>query len=121
MKILTQIGIVLGICFLGEIISSVLPFTFPSSVISMIILFIFLITKILKTEHIKEKSDFLLKNMAFFFIPAGVGIMSNFEFIKNSIFQILIICLITTVLTFASTAFTVKAVLKFQEKRRGNL
>lgn len=118
MKILTQIGIVLGICFLGEIVSSILPFAFPSSVISMIILFILLITKIIKTDHIREKSDFLLKNMAFFFIPAGVGIMSNFEFIKDSVVQILLICLITTILTFAATAFTVQAVLKLQEKRK---
>lgn len=118
MKILTQIGIVLGICFLGEIVASILPFAFPSSVISMIILFILLITKIIKTDHIREKSDFLLKNMAFFFIPAGVGIMSNFEFIKDSVVQILLICLITTILTFAATAFTVQAVLKLQEKRK---
>lgn len=121
MKILTQIGIVLGICFLGEMIASALPFSFPSSVISMIILFILLITKVIKTEHIKEKSDFLLKNMAFFFIPAGVGIMSNFEFIKSSIVQILIICLITTILTFVATSFTVQAVLKLQRKIRGNV
>ena len=41
MKIILQIGIVLGICFLGEGLEMLLPFPFPASVISMILLFVF--------------------------------------------------------------------------------
>ena len=75
MKIILQIGLVLGICLLGEGVSLLLPIPFPGSVLAMIFLFILLLSGLLRPEHIKEKSDFLLKNMAFFFIPAGVGIM----------------------------------------------
>lgn len=49
--------------------------------------------------------------MAFFFIPAGVTIMENYEFLKGSILQLLIICVVTMILTFAATAYTVKAVI----------
>lgn len=44
----------------------------------MILLFILLCVHILKVDHIREKSDFLLENMAFFFIPAGVSIINLF-------------------------------------------
>ena len=67
MSILNQIAIIFGISLLGEIAAYILPFTFPSQIIALIILFVLLITGVLKIEHIKEKSDFLLKNMAFFF------------------------------------------------------
>ena len=75
MKIILQIGLVLGICLLGEALSLVLPIPFPGSVIAMIFLFLLLLSGRLRPEHIREKSDFLLQNMAFFFIPAGVGIL----------------------------------------------
>lgn len=118
MKIITQIGIVFMICLMGEGIAKILPIPFPASVISMILLFILLLGKILKPDHVKEKSDFLLRNMAFFFIPAGVNIMDNYELLKGSIVQLLIICLVTLILTFAATAYTVKFVMKLQNKRR---
>lgn len=116
MVIITQIGIIFLICLIAQLIASILPIPFPSSVIGMILLLVLLLLKILKPEHIENKIDFLLKNMAFFFIPAGVNIMNNYDFIKGSILPLLIICLITTVLTFITTAWTVKFIINFQLK-----
>ena len=116
MKIIVQIGIVFAICLLGEFISGLLPIPFPASVISMILLFLCLITKMLKEEHIKQKVDFLLKNMAFFFIPAGVGIINQFEAIRICVIPFLLICFFTTILTFAATAGTVTLVMDLQKK-----
>ena len=77
MNILMQTAVLLLICFAGEGISLALPFAFPSSVISMILLFILLATKIVKLKQIEEVTGFLTKNMAFFFLPAGVEILEN--------------------------------------------
>ena len=118
MKIILQIGIILGICFLGEAIELILPFPFPASVIGMILLFVLLCTGCLKQEHVKEKSDFLLQNMAFFFIPAGVGILSHYDALKDSILPLFAVCLLTTIITFAVTAFTVKGIIRLQKAKR---
>ena len=85
MKILTQLAIVFGICLVGECISAILPFTFPSSVIGMIILFLLMLVKIIKERHIKDVSQFMLKNMAFFFIPVAVSIMDNITYLQGHI------------------------------------
>jgi holin-like protein len=50
------------------------------SITGMLLLLIFLFTGILKQEQIAETADFLLNHMAFFFIPAGVGIMVRINF-----------------------------------------
>ena len=105
MKILTQLAIVFGICLVGECISAILPFTFPSSVIGMIILFLLMLVKIIKERHIKDVSQFMLKNMAFFFIPVAVSIM-----------VFLLICIVATLLTFIATSYAVIGVMKLQEK-----
>ncbi len=115
-KLLVQIGIVFGICLLGEWIASLLPFVFPSSVISMILLFLLLLIGLLKVEHIREKTDFLLKNMAFFFIPSGVALMEQTELLKGKILPLLLICLLTTIITFAVSAFTIRLVMKWQNR-----
>ena len=88
MKIIKQIGIVFCVCWVSLAIEKLLPFTFPASVIGMILLLVCLLTGILKMEHIQEKADFLLENMAFFFIPAGVSIINYFDVLKNSVIQL---------------------------------
>ena len=118
MKLILQIGVVFLICLLGEGIAGVLPIPFPSSVISMLLLFLLLLLRILRPEHIRQKTDFLLKNMAFFFIPAGVGILKQFSYIQGSLLPLLVICAASTILTFAATAFTVKGVSALQRRLR---
>ena len=78
MKIIKQTGIIFTVCWVSVAVEKVLPFTFPASVIGMILLFLCLVTGVLKLEHIQEKADFLLSNMSFFFIPAGVSVINYF-------------------------------------------
>ena len=89
---------------------------FPSSVISMILLFLLLLSGLLKVEHIREKGDFLLKNMAFFFIPSGVALIEQMDVLKGKILPLLAICLITTILTFMVSAFTIRLVTAWQKR-----
>ena len=66
MKILTQLAIVFGICLVGEYISAILPFTFPfQRNWNDYIIFLLMLVKIIKERHIKDVSQFMLKNMAF--------------------------------------------------------
>ena len=116
MKIIYQIGIIFALCWVSEIIEAFLPFAFPASVVGMILLFILLAFRVLKVEHIREKSDFLLSNMAFFFIPAGVSIINYFDVLKGNVGKLLLICFLTTILTFAATAWTVRGVLRLQNR-----
>ena len=115
MKIIKQIGIIFAVCWLSQVIEKILPFAFPASVIGMALLLVCLITGLLKIEHIQEKADFLLENMAFFFIPAGVSIINYFDVLQSSVVQLVIICVVSTVITFAVTAWSVKLTLRLMK------
>lgn len=121
MKIITQVGIIFGVCWAAQIVEQALPFAFPASVIGMILMFLLLAFRVLKVDHIREKSDFLLGNMAFFFIPAGVSIINYFDVLKNWVFQLIFICIVTTVITFVVTAYSMRFVMylmaRFSEKK----
>lgn len=112
MKILKQIAVVFAICLVGEIIAQMIPVDFPASVLSMVLLLVLFLFKIIKVDHIQEKADFLLGNMAFFFIPAGVSIMDNYQYLADSIIPFILVCFISMIVTFVVTAYSVTFVMK---------
>lgn len=118
MKIIKQFGIIFSICWISVVLEKFIPFPIPATVIGLILLFVCLLTGILKIEHIKEKSDFLLGNMAFFFVPAGVGIINYFDLLKDSWVMLLVICVVSTIITFAATAYSIKLTLYLMNRRK---
>ena len=120
MKIIRQVGIIFAVCWISEVVERFLPFSFPASVIGMLLLFFCLVTGILKVEHVQEKADFLLENMAFFFVPAGVSIINYFDVLKDTWVQLVIICVLSTVITFAVTAWSVKLAIRLMERGGNN-
>ena len=111
MKILCQVGILFAVCWVSQLVETLLPISFPASVLGMVLLFLLLCTKRLRVEHIREKSDFLLANMAFFFVPAGVSILEYVDLLRSSVVQMVVICTVSAVVTFAAAAYIVKLTL----------
>ena len=56
--------------------------------------------------------------MAFFFIPAGVSIINYFGILKHSAVQIVIICIISTIITFTVTAYSVMLTVRWMNRRK---
>ena len=108
LRIFTQLTVLIGICLAGEIIAQFIPIPFPAGVVSMVLLLILLFTGLIKLRHISDAGDFLLKNMAFFFIPAGVSIIEHIPTLKPIIIPFLAICLISTFITFTVTFLSVR-------------
>ena len=117
MNILLQIGIVLGICLVGEAISSILPFILPGNIIGMILIFILLLVRVMKVDHIRQKAQFLKQNMAFFLVPASVSIIKHMDLLKKILIPLLVISMVSTILTFLTTAFAVNLTMKLTQKK----
>lgn len=64
----------------------------PGNVLGMVILFVLLLTGVIKLKWVEEAASFLIKHLAFFFIPIAVGLM-NFGplIIQNGISLIIVI------------------------------
>ncbi len=101
---LTQISILLLFWLVGEIISYYLISSIPGSIIGMILLTLALEFKIIKLHQVENTSNFLIKNMAFFFIPPGVGVMVNLNLIYNNWITITLATIGSTILVLITTA-----------------
>lgn len=122
MKILKQICLILGICLLGEMVVSFLPFAFPSSVMAIIILAVLLLCNVLKEKQIKETADFLLSNMSLVFVPLSVGMIEDLGILKGQAVGFLLVVCISLVITFLGTYGGVRLVQKCMIKfaKEGN-
>ena len=112
MKLFREALIILGIYLLGELLAGSLNLPIPGNILGMIILFVLLCTKIVKVDNISNVTNFLLNHLAFFFIPAGVGLMTSIGIIKSTWLQLLIVCLSTTIIIIGVTGIIVQAISK---------
>lgn len=112
MKLLRQLCIIVIICFAGEILHTLLNLPIPGNVIGMMLLLIGLCTGLIKLEMIDEISTFLLDHLAFFFLPAGVGLIACFGAIKYNWPKLLLICLFSTVVVMSTTGLIVQTLMK---------
>jgi len=118
LKLLRQLLLILTICFSGEVINRLFGLPIPGNIIGMIMLFLCLYTVIVKLEMIADIARFLLDHLAFFFVPAGVGLMAYLDIIESSWPTILLISLITTIIVMLITGHTVQ-LLKGGKKDEG--
>ncbi len=110
MKLFREALIILGIYLLGELLSESLHLPIPGNILGMVILFILLCTKVVKVDNISTVTIFLLDHLSFFFIPAGVGLMTSIGIIKSTWWQLLIVCLSTTVIIIGVTGIIVQTI-----------
>lgn len=87
----------------GELIVSATGVPVPSSIIGMLLLTIALKAKIIRLMWIEQVADFLVKNLGFFFVPAGVGLMSRLELISREWIPIVGATVISTIVIIAVT------------------
>ena len=117
MKILKQFGVIFGVCWVSLVIEHYLPFSFPASVIGMILLLICLLTGFLKIEHVQEKADFLLGNMGIFFIPAGVSLIQSLGLIKENAILLLSCIILINIAVMIGCGKSVDFMIKLKEKK----
>ena len=112
MKLFREALIIFAIYLLGELLSSLLHLPIPGNILGMVILFILLCTNIVKVDNISNVTRFLLDHLSFFFIPAGVGLMASIGVIKSTWWQLLVVCISTTIIIIGVTGTIVQTLSK---------
>ena len=124
MKIIKQICIILLFYVMGELIAAliaaIIPSIFiPGTIIGLALLLIFLNLRIVKVEQVESVGNFLTNNMAFFFVPVAVSVISYLDILEHVIVKILIICVISIILSFLAVVYSIKLTLFIQKKIKG--
>jgi hypothetical protein len=112
MKYLKQFMIILGISFIGEILKALLPLPVPASIYGMVILFVCLLTGLVKLESVRETGKFLIEIMPVMFIPAGVGLMSSWGVLQPILVSVSVITVVTLLAVMVVSGRVSQAVIR---------
>ena len=104
-----QLALVVAVYGAGCAIASVLPVRLPGNIVGMVLLLVLLGTGLLKARHVGDACDCLLDNMSLFFIPASI--------LEGNALKFALVCVITTVIVFLATSYTVMLVSRLTAKR----
>ena len=70
-----QLGVLLACSVGGSLLSLLLRGLLPGNVLGLTLLLALLIFGAVRLHHVESVADFLLQNMAFFFLPAMLGVL----------------------------------------------
>ena len=101
MKYLRQFLIIMSFSLVGEVLQRVIPIPIPASVYGIILLFTALCLGIVKVEQIQTVGSFLTSMLPVLFVPPVVGILENWDVIRDAVLVIFLLSLISAFLTFA--------------------
>ena len=120
MKYIKQFILILAISFAGELLKYLLPLPVPASIYGMVLMFLALLTGVIKLEHVRETGKFLIEIMPLMFIPAGVGLMSSWSTLKPLLLPVAVITVVTIITVMVASGHTAQFILKREEKRGDN-
>ena len=119
MKYLRQLAIIMAVSFVGELLNELLPLPVPGSVYGLVLMFLCLMTGIIKLNQVEEAGTFLVKVMPVLFIGPTVSLMTVIGGLADKLVSILVVCIISTVIVMAVTGWVAQAILGRRAKKEG--
>lgn len=112
MKYIVQFLIILAICFTGEIIHSYFNLPVPGNILGMLLLLLLLMTGVIRLSMIEDVSNFMLRHLSFFFIPAAVGLITCFTILEGKWTVLMFISVVSTFIIAVVTGATVQLLIR---------
>lgn len=103
MKLIFQFGRILLICFLAEVMATLIPLPIPASVYGLLLMLIALGLKLIKVDQVKQASSFLVGILPILFLVPAVGIMSLWSELRAFLLPCVLAAVPVTVLVMAAS------------------
>lgn len=112
-----QLAVLFAFLGIGEFVVYATAVPIPSSIIGMLLLTASLKMGIVRLRWVDKASDMLVKNLGFFFVPAGVGLMRCLGLVSEQWLPIVGASVISTFLIIAVTGWVHQLVRKLPMPR----
>lgn len=103
MNLISGMAVILFCQFAGETFAALFLIPVPGTVIGMILLAAGLGSGLIRLRWVEKTADTLTGNLAFLFVPAGVGITAHFELLRREWPAILFAAVFSTLCVLSFT------------------
>ena len=118
MKYLAQFGVIMIFVFLGEVLGHFIPLPIAGSIYGLILLFLALVTGIVKLSWVEDVAGWLHGIMALFFVAPAVAIMDIWGDIAGIWPMLVLLLVITYFVSMITTGVTAQALIKDRKKTK---
>ena len=101
MKYILQFCIILAVSLVGELLNRFIPLPIPASVYGMILLFLALMTGVIKLSHVRATGRFLIDILPLLFVAPAVGLIESWTTMQEFWLAVVVISLISTIAVVA--------------------
>ncbi len=116
MKYIKQLGIILTISFIGELMKAIIPLQIPGSIYGLFLMLIALKTKIIPLDDVKDVGKFLIEIMPIMFIPAAVGLLDAWDSLKPIFFPVIVITVVSTLAVMIISGKVTQSIIRSNKK-----
>jgi holin-like protein len=120
MRHIKQLGIILFISFIGEILNTIIPLPIPASIYGLVLMFLCFKLKIIPPNAVKETGEFLIEIMPLMFIPAAVGLLESWNILQPEWLPVASITVVSTIAVMAVSGYVTQLVIRLENRRKAN-
>lgn len=121
MKYVKQFMIIIAISCLGEVLHSLLPLPIPASIYGLLLLFVLLMTGLMKLEQIEETAEFFLAIMPLLFLSPSVSLITVIDKVMGAFVPIVGTIVLSTVVVTIVTGVVTQSIMRIFGKRENRL
>jgi len=105
--------------FLGELLGYIIPLPIAGSIYGLVLLFIALVTGVVKLSWVSDVADWLHRVMPLFFVAPAVAIIDIWSDISDVWWKLVLLLVIAYVVTMVATGVTADRLIG--RRKRGKL
>lgn len=113
-----QLLLILAALLAGHVVSTGLNLPIPASVLGLLILFLLLLTRVLKLPDVEDTADFIISHLALFFVPATVGLVSYFNLLSGQLVKIFAPLIVSILVGLLTAGWVTQLVIRLMAARR---
>ena len=119
LKLLWQTALLTAIYWGCDQITRLTGIPIPGNVLGIIVLFVLLLTGVVKESHICTAAEYFLRHLVFFFVPIAVGLMQWGGVFYEYGWTLLIAIVISAILPLLTVGLLGRALRRRASKREG--
>jgi holin-like protein len=117
-KVIFQIGILIGLFYIGSFLKDFLHIPLPGSIIGLLLLLILLFLKIVPVHWIQDGANTLITLLPLLLVPVTVSVMKVPSLFSGKGLILFGIIMVSTILTMISVGWTSQLLERNAEKRK---
>lgn len=112
MKYLFQICVIMIFVFVGELLGYLIPLPIAGSIYGLVLLFIALVTGVVKLSWVSDVADWLHGVMPLFFVAPAVAIIDVWTDIADIWWKLVLLLVVAYVVTMITTGITADKLIR---------